>query len=84
MNMVGGTSSSQKSTASRKTEASAELIKEIRTEIEAHRQGLQKKMTSKVGGKKNPGSKKSKEGGKKNVDSVPKAPKVRRKLSSKV
>ena len=73
------------STVSRKAEASAELIKEIRTEIEAHRQGLQKKGKSKEGEKRKPESKKKlKEGEKKNEDDGPKAPPVRRKTRSKV
>ncbi|KAF8457140.1 mitochondrial protein Pet127-domain-containing protein [Terfezia claveryi] len=63
------------STVSRKAGASAELIKEIRTEIEAHRQGLQQKKSI-VGEKKSSEvKKKSTDREKKNKDNAPKAPK---------
>jgi len=94
VNRVGRTSSNptvtktflrDASTVSRQAEASAELIKEIRTEIEAHRQGLQKKKKSKEGEKKKTECKKeSKEGEKRNEGNAPKAPKVRQRTRSKV
>ena len=89
MNRVGAASPNPKvtkiflrdaSTVSRRAEASAELIKEMRTEIEAHWQGLLKSNRSKEGEKKkNESKKKSKESENKSQDNVPKAPKVRRK-----
>ncbi|RPB25373.1 Pet127-domain-containing protein [Terfezia boudieri ATCC MYA-4762] len=88
---IGRTSSNPKvkqillrdaSTMSTKAGASAELIKEIRTEVEAHRQGLQKKKSKEGEKKSSEFKKKSMEGEKKNKDTAPKAPKVCKKTKT--
>lgn len=69
------------STVSKKAEPSAELIKEIRTEIEAIRQKKKSKEGEK---KKSEPANKPQVKSKKSGSTVPKAPQVGRKSSTKV